>query len=202
MEGIKENTRNAILDSALELFLKNSIKKTKIKDVADHAKVGEATVYRYFSNKDNLVMQASAKLADGIFKEYFVDYSGKNGYEAMQSFYYSFLRVFKSRAGYYVFVEELDSILAGFSSEVKISYEDSVDNFKEIFDKLYYMGLSDGSINELCDKETFYYSTTHSLMSLCQKLSIRGNLLSKDLMTSKEKEIEQLTNIILSKLKK
>ena len=201
MEGIKESTRNIMLDSALELFLSKSIKKTKIKDIADHAGVGEATVYRYFNNKDNLVIQASTKLAERVFNEYFLIDDMSTGYNAIECFYNNYFKVFKENIKYFFFVYELDSVIADFPNEVKNAYEDWVDNYKLLFDKCYELGLKDGTIKAIEDKETFYYSTTHALLSLCQKLAVKCNVLSKDLLTYKEKEIKELINIILSKLK-
>src|SRR5262245_60044865 len=47
--------REAILDAALELFSERGFYGTAVPAVAEHAKVGAGTVYRYFESKEALV---------------------------------------------------------------------------------------------------------------------------------------------------
>ncbi len=47
--------RDAILDAALELFVERGFHGTAVPAVAEHAKVGAGTIYRYFANKEALV---------------------------------------------------------------------------------------------------------------------------------------------------
>jgi len=46
----------------------------------------------------------------------------------------------------------------------------------------------------------FYYSTTHALLELCKKLSIKGAVLSQDNVIEKRAQIQCLVDIILSAL--
>ena len=56
----KEVTRQRILETGFRIFAEKSIDKVTMNDVADEAKIGVATVYRYFSNKTLLVEAISA----------------------------------------------------------------------------------------------------------------------------------------------
>jgi AcrR family transcriptional regulator len=47
--------RERILDAALELFAERGFHGTPVPMVAEHAKVGAGTIYRYFANKEALV---------------------------------------------------------------------------------------------------------------------------------------------------
>lgn len=47
--------REAILDAALELFAERGFHGTAVPLVAEHAKVGAGTIYRYFASKEELV---------------------------------------------------------------------------------------------------------------------------------------------------
>lgn len=47
--------RSAILDAALELFVERGFHGTAVPLIAERAKVGAGTIYRYFANKEALV---------------------------------------------------------------------------------------------------------------------------------------------------
>jgi len=51
----QNQTRDKIIKTALDLFVTYGIKKTTVEDVSDKSGITRATVYRYFSNKENLV---------------------------------------------------------------------------------------------------------------------------------------------------
>ena len=50
--------RNAIIEAAIEIFSQKGFHRTKISDIAEQANVADGTVYLYFCNKDDLLMQA------------------------------------------------------------------------------------------------------------------------------------------------
>ena len=50
--------RSAIIDAAIEIFSLKGFHRTKISDIARQANVADGTVYLYFCNKDDLLMQA------------------------------------------------------------------------------------------------------------------------------------------------
>ena len=66
--------------------------------------------------------------------------------------------------------------------------------------KAYQEGLKDGSIKAQNNIEMFYYSTTHALLELCKKLSIKKAVLSQDNLVEKRTQIQCLVDIILSAL--
>lgn len=49
------NKKEAILKAALELFAERGFHGTSVADIADRAKVGAGTIYRYFQDKEALV---------------------------------------------------------------------------------------------------------------------------------------------------
>ena len=50
-----QNKREAILKAAMELFGELGYDGTTMPMIADRAKVGAGTIYRYFENKETLV---------------------------------------------------------------------------------------------------------------------------------------------------
>lgn len=60
-----EQARRAILQSTLKLLGENGFSDLTIEAVADHARVGKATVYRWWPNKASLITDAFASSTTG-----------------------------------------------------------------------------------------------------------------------------------------
>ncbi len=52
----KHATRRQIVNAAADLFVLNGFDKTSMKQIAREAKIGDATIYKYFPNKDKLIL--------------------------------------------------------------------------------------------------------------------------------------------------
>ena len=64
-----QRSRRALLDTAIELFLENP--HTSLLDVAKHAQVGRATLYRHFGTREELIEALAAesmRVTDEILK--------------------------------------------------------------------------------------------------------------------------------------
>lgn len=59
----------SLLDAAEELTVKGGYTAVTIRDVAERAGVGLATVYRYFSSKDHLISEMSARRSQLLIEE-------------------------------------------------------------------------------------------------------------------------------------
>ena len=76
MQIQKDEIRNRILIVASNEFMKNGVKHTSIKTIADKAGVAVGNVYNYYKSKDDLLKAVLAPL----FKA-FKDYRSKTGGE-------------------------------------------------------------------------------------------------------------------------
>ena len=191
---------NFLVGTATELFMDRSIPEVTIKDIAVAAQVGEATIYRYFGNKQNIVVHAAMRLQTIVSGDFFKLENGKTGYEKLAIFYESYLEIFKKHPKFYKFLEEFDSYISENSSDVMNPYESAIDQYKEVFMQAYALGVEDGSIKKQKDIEMFYFSTTHALLELCKKLALRNAVLSQDERIAKDIEIKCLIDIILGSL--
>lgn len=198
--GLKDVKTNFLVDIATDLFMCRSIQEVTIRDIAVTAQVGEATIYRYFGKKQTLVVQAAMKLQQAVNAESFKLNEGKNGFEKIKIFYLSYLQIFDSHPDFFKFINEFDAFMAGEQSDEMDSYETVVGQYKTAYMKAYQEGLKDGSIKAQNNIEMFYYSTTHALLELCKKLSIKGAVLNQDNVVEKRAQIQCLVDIILSAL--
>lgn len=199
MNRIKQTVMDGIVSDACELFLSRSISETTIKDVAVKSGVGEATVYRYFKSKQNLVALVAIKLQNKVFNEYF-KLTGETGLDRIKKFYGSYIEIFKSHPEFYRFIYEFDAFTITFSPDLE-AYSEGLDLFKEEFFAAYRLGVKDKSIREVKDTETFYYATTHAMLELCKKLSVDIRIVKQDEKIKKDEEVLTLAEIILAALK-
>ena len=198
--SITDAKTNFILDEALALFLERSVGEVTVHDIAVRAGVGEATIYRYFSTKHNLVCAAATKLEKTILETYF-DLSGaSNGFDKLALFYGTYLTIFSSHREYFKFINEFDAFMLNEGKTDSTEYASGLDMFKTLFSQAYLQGLSDNSVAPVRDWETFYYATTHALLELCKKLST-AEIVRQDKSANKEEEVKILTEMILYKLK-
>lgn len=196
MNKIKDKAKDFIIDEACKLFLEKSISGVTMSDIAKEVGVGDATMYRYFGTKQNIVMAVAVKLAKEVYEEYFANSSKKTGYERIKDFFYRYLEIFVKHNSYFSFIREFDAFILTEAKE-KFDYESEIDLYKDRFFEAYKLGLEDGSISRLDNPELFYYSTTHSLLNLCKTLSFNGSLITQDEKVIKADEVQELIDIIL-----
>ena len=199
--SLKDAKINFLVDMATDLFMSRSIQEVTIRDIAISAQVGEATIYRYFGKKQELVVQAAMKLQGIVSSGYFQLDSKMNGYQKLEAFYLSYLDIFNHHRDFYKFLSEFDSYMSVENKDVLNPYEDAIDQYKSAFMNAYEQGLKDGSVKEQENIDLFYFSTTHSSLELCKKLALKA-VLNQDLAIEKLGEVKCLINIVLDTLKK
>ena len=199
--SLKDAKVNFLVDMATDLFMSRSIQEVTIRDIAISAQVGEATIYRYFGKKQELVVQAAMKLQSIVSSGYFKLDDKLNGYQKLEAFYLSYLNIFDQHRNFYKFLSEFDAYMSTENKDVLNPYEEAVDQYKNAFMKAYEQGLKDGSIKEQENIDLFYFSTTHAILELCKKLALKA-VLNQDLAIEKLGEVRCLINIVLNELKK
>ena len=175
--GFKDLKREYIIDSAKKLFLSKSISEITIKDISAISDLGEATIYRYFLNKENLVIAVSLSIQQDILSVPFTN-ENKNGLEQIRDFFEVFKNIFIEHKNYFKFIAEFDTI---YLNNIKNKdYSLGLDVFYDLFMRAYELGLKDKSIKEVKDIKLYYYTCTHSLLELCKKLSSTESELKQD----------------------
>lgn len=198
--SLKDLKTNFLVDVATELFMSRSIGEVTIKDIAVAAQVGEATIYRYFGNKLNVVIQSALSIQKVVSQEFFKLEKGKTGYDKLVLFYQSYYAIFAKYPHYYKFLDEFDSYMSNEHKSI-ITYESVIDSYKVIYMEAYELGLKDGSIKEQKDILLFYLATTHALLELSKKLASLKAVLSQDKHLEKKGEIQCLIDTITNSLK-
>ena len=199
--SFKDLKRDYIVDSAKKLFLSRSISEITIKDISSVSGIGEATIYRYFNNKENLVIAVSLSIQQDILKVPFSQ-EEKTGIDKIQDFFNLFRNIFVEHKDYFKFIAEFDTVyLNNIKNKENKEYSLGLDAFYDIFMSAYELGLKDKSIKEVKNIKLYYYTSTHSLLELCKKLASTESGLKQDKEVSKVDEIEYLISLFISVLK-
>ena len=198
--SLKDAKVNFLVDMATDLFMTRSISEVIIKDIAVSAQVGEATIYRYFGSKQNIVVHAAMKIQSIVSKDFFNLEKGKNGYEKLKVFYESYYEIFIKHPNFYKFLSEFDAYVSVEDSSITNPYESAIDSYKNFYMDAYELGLKDGSVRKQNNIEMFYFSTTHALLELAKKLAFKKAVLNQDNRIEKTSELQCLIDIILGSL--
>lgn len=198
--SIRDVKLNYIVETATELFMERSIRNVTVRDIAEKAGIGEATVYRYFARKQNIVQAAAEKLQAEVFGHYYRDMPGKSGAERLTAFYDVYTRVFRDHPEFYRFVQEFDSYLISEGISSSEEYAEGMDRFFDHFMAAFRDGVADGSVKNKEDPRLFYYATAHAMLELCKKLSVAGDLVRQDGAVERIAEINELKRVILLSL--
>ena len=198
--SLKNAKINFLVDMATDLFMARSINEVTIKDIAVAAQVGEATIYRTFGSKQNIVVQSAMKLQAVVSSDYFKLEKGKTGYEKLALFYQSYHEIFLKHPQFYKFLNEFDAFISLAQNEDPTPYENAIEVYEEHYMEAYQLGIKDGSIKPQKDIKLFYFSTTHALLELCKKLAFKREVLKQDTLIEKDSEIQILIDVILTSL--
>ena len=201
MSKLIDVRKDYIINESKNLFLKKGIESVLIKDIAYKTNVGEATIYRYFKKKDNLVIQAAISIQNEILPKYFNFNKEKSGIELIKDYYEIFLKIFNDHQNYYTFLKELDVYILRNDIKELEEYELGIKNFGLIYKEMVNKGLSDNTLKKDLDYETFFYSSTHALLGICEKLALGKAIIKQDEKQKKNEEIEILINSFINFIK-
>lgn len=204
IETLKEKRKEEVIAGAIEVLKEKGIDNTKITDIAERAEIGSATIYRYFNTKPELVIEAATKywevemgcLYATINQEL---YGELNGLDKVKCLLGVFVELYKNHKEFIRFVEDFDNYIV--REKVPIEklelYEKNITFLKEFMFMAMEEGKKENLIEETIDDNEFYISITHALMSLCQKLSIRGEILKSDNEVVCERQIELISEMAI-----
>jgi AcrR family transcriptional regulator len=196
-EGVKQQRIDEVVLVALELFSTYGIENTTMLMVAQKAEVGVASVYRYFSTKFDLALAAANLLWKDQINPYFEIVneeisSEENGLSQVMRYLEVTPQLYLSLPSALRFLEYFDNFIVGQSIDQSrlASYAQTMGLTKSLFMKSLEEGINDGSIRKDLDQEAFYYTITHTLMSLAQKLILRGDIVGEDELIGKLDQVK------------
>ncbi|MBQ9282622.1 MAG: TetR/AcrR family transcriptional regulator [Treponema sp.] len=213
----KDGRIQSIIECTFGLFAEDGIENISMNDIAAEAKIGVASLYRYFQTKEELAIEVAIyawRIEKSIFNEVFTadSYKELSGYEQLKVLLEIFEDALVSQRSFFSFVYYFDSFIKKekVSAERLAEYEKTIGDTNTIVVNALKKGISDGSISftgsenpvlAQASVQEMFTTMMHSLFCLAQKLSISGELLNMDRIVEARKQIEILINIILVALR-
>ena len=216
-ENLKAGRIRHIIECTFNLFAEKGIESITMNEIAAQAEIGVASLYRYFSTKEDLAIECAIyawKSEEEIFSDIFSspDYDDLSGYEQMKIILGIFPRVLTTQEPFFRFVYYFDSFVKRqkVSLESLSAYEGTINGLKAIVIRSLKKGREDGSItygkskNEVianASDDEIYFTYMHSLFALAQKLSLSGEMLYMDKLVPATRQVELLINVMLNALR-
>ena len=158
-----ETKREAVLQTAAQLFLEKSYARTSMNDVAERLHITKPALYHYFQNKEGILLECY-RLGSAMIEEILNGIAAHcgTGLEKVEAFIYSYANVMTVNFGRCVMrLDEGDLSSAAFA-EVR-GYKRKIDRRLRAFIQ---EGIADGSITP-CDSKIAAFSIAGALNWIC-----------------------------------
>lgn len=212
-----QRRRAQILDAAMVLFQEKCVEDTSLEEVAKQAGVGVATLYRYFTNKIELVIEVAMVYWERIAAEYVQRLEAKytkkgtgectegcaegcdTGYCRLQKILDIFCQIFAEQRPFLKFVQEFDVFVKKYkiAGEELLAYESGILKLKPYVTEAIRLGMQDGSLRVPCTVDELYFSLTHTMLALMEKLAVGGDILPSDQAVNAQKQLRITTELLL-----
>lgn len=209
INNLKEKRKEEVVVAAISIFKERGIDQTKMTDIAEKAEVGIASVYRYFQTKFDLVIAAATwlwqeEISALVNQFYYPEFEKLSGVQQVREVLNIFITIYLDYPQYMSFLEYFDNYIVKEEvlAEKLESYEQSIMDLKAGLFNAIERGKKDGSIKESLESNNFYITITHALMSLSQKLILRGTILKSDYEVQGEEQLRMLIEMAMDHIRK
>jgi AcrR family transcriptional regulator len=164
--------REAVLQTAAQLFLEKSFGRTSLKDVADRLNITKPALYHYFRNKEQILL-GCYRLGTGMIEEILNEIAAQcgTGLEKVDAFIYSYANVMTINFGRCVMRLDEGDLSSDALAEVR-TYKRKIDRRLRVFIQ---EGIADGSIAP-CDAKIAAFAIAGAVNWICQWYEPEGSL--------------------------
>lgn len=171
--------REAILQTAAQLFLEKSYGRTSLNDVAERLNVTKPALYHYFGNKEEILL-GCYRLGAGMIGEILDDIAAHcgAGLEKVEAFVYSYANVMTVNFGRCVMRLDEAELSEAARSEVR-AHKRGIDRRLRSFIQ---EGIADGSIAP-CDPKIAAFAIAGAVNWICEWYEPEGPLSAEEIAT-------------------
>jgi len=176
MSKLEENKLHFIIKEAKRLMLSSSIEEVTMSLLAKDIGLGEATLYRYFGKKENIVIKVAISMWQDIAKKYFEESritEDLSGIECIRTYLEAFKELYEEDIKFILFIQNFDNYIqkSGMKLKQLNQYDKLFESMKKRFAVYFKKGIDDNTIRNDIDPEIYYYATTHAMQNLIVKLA-------------------------------
>ncbi len=170
--------RDRMIETGFRLFAEHGIETVTMRDVADAAGLGIATLYRYFSSKLVFAAAIGARKWEEYYKEVNEEYARRGGemmnaLEELDFYLGSYIVLYREHRDMLRFHQNFN----GYVMHERVppdqlrEYLTSVDLFIRKFHILYVKGQKDGTIRTDEPEQTMFNATMHIMLATCGRFA-------------------------------
>jgi len=170
--------RRQLLEAGFKLFSRYGIERVKLQQVADETGVGIATLYKYYQNKVNLVIEISTYLWKNVWDEYNQRIPREqlncyNSYQIVESYIDLIITIYKEQP-------EILRFSGFFKTYMNIEDVARVDNMhlnalkpiSDLFHTLYEKAKEDNSIRTDIDEQELFTALAISMLGIAERYAL------------------------------
>ena len=198
--------RERLLEAGFRLMAARTIEAVTLQEIADEAKIGIATLYRYFKAKPDLVIE----IGTNIWKRYYVEvekeYARLNGpamnaAEELEFFLDSIIELYRSRRDVLRFNRNFDTYVQHerCTAAQMRPYNDAVAVFAKKFHTVVRKARADGTIDIRVSEPRLFVNLLYTMLSVAGKYA-EGLVYPPDGERDMTDELEAIKRMILDSL--
>lgn len=201
------NTRTQlIIEAAEHVFTHKGIEKATMQDVATEAKMGVATVFRFFPRKEKLVVAVATKKLEGVLETFrSIADLPIPCIEKLEQLFDNFISLLEQKSSSNVkLLENFESYAAQFTEPLEdIELFNAVyRNISKVFSTIVEQGIQDGSIQADLPISATLSTIMNTFGIFARKLSLQKNILVVEPDLPPEDQLVILKQILLNYLRK
>lgn len=192
-EAIKARYKLSAMESGFRLFSEKGIETVKMADIVEDCGVSRQSLYRYFSNKTDLVIAIGAWQWEKYITHYTAQLPAERfdkltAAERMKLYLDSFIDLYRSHRDVLRYNYYFNSFLANerVSQEQSRSYQDVVDTLKKAFHELYLTGMKDGTLRTDLPESVMFSSSFHIMLAAVTRYAMGLVYLEADVDPERE----------------
>jgi AcrR family transcriptional regulator len=182
-----ETKREAVLQTAAQLFLEKSYTRTSMNDLAERLNITKPALYHYFHNKEEVLLECY-RLGTAMIEQILNDIAAQfgTGLEKVEAFIYSYANVMTVNFGRCVMRLDEGDLSSEAFAEVR-GYKRKIDRRLRAFIQ---EGIGDGSIAP-CDSKIAAFSIAGALNWMCIWYKPKGPLSAEEIATQFARTLTQ-----------
>lgn len=197
----KQEKYDHILDVGFKLFAERGIGQVILPEVAKAADVGNATLFRYFPTKTDLVVAIATRKWQEFIEWHnslltLEETQNLTGAEYLKFFLDSFLELYRNHKDILRFNYDFNSFVrsAEWTDEQKQPYLQMVDALSRQFHDLYERGTKDGTLNAEIPEQTMFSSVFHIMLAAITRYAVGLAVVNE---SNTESELIMLSKMML-----
>ena len=200
--------RELMLQTGFRLFAEKGIEMVSMQEVAEECGLGIATLYRYFSTKQDFVIAIGTKKWSDYFEEVEAEFARRGGdlmnaAEELDFYLNSYILLYREHPDVLRFNQNFNGYIIHEQPQLQHigDYLAVIGPFRNKFHKLYEKGLKDGTIRTDDAEDTMFNATMHIMLAVCCRFA-QGVLYRTGDPEDLTKELLILKRMILSRYAK